>query len=448
MRCAKNLSFEECEMQILRQAIDVIDKVKGENLIENPDIQTIIKIVENFIKDKKLICYGGTAINNILPEEDQFYNKQREIPDYDFFSPNALQDARELANIYYKSGFKEVEAKSGIHKGTYKVFVNFIPVADITYLPSSLYKTLLKESIVKNQIHYSPPNYLRMSMYLELSRPQGDVSRWEKVLKRLRLLNKHYPINKNVNCEKINTEKVFEKQNEKISILIKNNAIDQGLVFFGFMASNNYNENNTNYIPYYNLLSLKPQLSSILIKEDLENNNIKNVSIKHRKQIGEIIPNHYQILINNKTYAIIYEPLGCHNYNIINIDNRNVKIATIDTMLSFYLAFLYVKRPYFKNENIICMSDYLYKKQQKNIRKNKGLFKRFTVNCYGTQDTLETMRSKKAEMYKKLKKGTKEFNEWFLRYIPQQEEYIKKQKNKTMKKNKPKKSKTMKKNKV
>ena len=32
-----------------------------------------------------------------------------------------------------------------------------------------------------------PPNYLRMAMYLELSRPDGDVSRWEKVLKRLTL---------------------------------------------------------------------------------------------------------------------------------------------------------------------------------------------------------------------------------------------------------------------
>ena len=33
-----------------------------------------------------------------------------------------------------------------------------------------------------------------MSMYLELSRPDGDVSRWEKILKRLILLNKHYPL--------------------------------------------------------------------------------------------------------------------------------------------------------------------------------------------------------------------------------------------------------------
>ena len=53
-----------------------------------------------------------------------------------------------------------------------------------------LYK---KDSIQVAGILYAPPNYLRMGMYLELSRPAGDTSRWEKVLKRLTLLNKNYP---------------------------------------------------------------------------------------------------------------------------------------------------------------------------------------------------------------------------------------------------------------
>ena len=44
------------------------------------------------------------------------------------FSENALNDAKELADIYYKKGFIDVEAKSGQHHGTYKVFVNY-PVA-------------------------------------------------------------------------------------------------------------------------------------------------------------------------------------------------------------------------------------------------------------------------------------------------------------------------------
>ena len=63
--------------------------------------------------------------------------------------------------------------------------------------------------IVKKGIRYAPPDFLRMSMYLELSRPDGDVSRWEKVQKRLVLLNTHYPL-KGYDCDKIEYQRGFE----------------------------------------------------------------------------------------------------------------------------------------------------------------------------------------------------------------------------------------------
>jgi hypothetical protein len=420
MKCPKNLSFEDCELQILRQSIDKLENIKGFDLVKNPDIQIIISIVEKFLRDNKLICYGGTAINNILPEDKQFYNKNTEIPDYDFFSPNALDDAKKLADIYYKSGFREVEAKSGIHHGTYKVFVNFIPVADITYMPNSLFKRLMNKSIIKNRIYYSPPNYLRMSMYLELSRPKGDISRWEKVTKRLQLLNKEYPIkNDSIECKKTNNG-LTNGINNKIQNTIKIIALDNNLVFFGGLSLNKLGY--ISHQPIY-LLCDSIDKHSILIKESLENEKIKNVTIKRHNNIGEIIPKHNEIVVNKKIVVILFEPLGCHNYNII--ENTKMRIATIDTMLSFYLAFLYSGRDYFDNNSIICLTDYLYKKQIKNIRNNKGLYKRYTLDCYGVQETIETMRAKKAEMYKKIKKRSKEFNEWFLRYIPHQEEYKK-----------------------
>ena len=46
-------------------------------------------------------------------------------------------------------------------------------------------------------------------MYLELSRPNGDVSRWEKVLKRLTLLNKHYPL-RGKNCSEEDIQRLFQ----------------------------------------------------------------------------------------------------------------------------------------------------------------------------------------------------------------------------------------------
>ena len=164
MLCNKQMSFEECELAILRQAVDSVDQIEGEELLRNPEVKEIITIVEDFLRKKKLVCYGGTAINALLPSDDQFYDPAVELPDYDFFSTTPMEHAKELADIYFKKGFTKIQAKAGIHAGTFKVFVNFIPVADITYLVPELFKTIKKEAVSINGIFYSPPNFLRMLM--------------------------------------------------------------------------------------------------------------------------------------------------------------------------------------------------------------------------------------------------------------------------------------------
>ena len=239
----KGLTFQECELAILRMAVDKAEEKMAKRVVNSDDIKKMIAIVEDFIKVKNLICYGGTAINNILPIEDQFYDKDVEIPDYDFFTPDALNDAKELANIYYKNGYTDVEAKSGQHHGTYKVFVNFIPVADLTQFPKEIYNALKKDAIRVSGILYAPPNFLRMSMYLELSRPAGDTSRWEKVVKRLTLLNKNHPLT-SINCNNIEFQREMsnKKAEDEIYENVKNTLVNQGVVFFGGYAISLYSQ--------------------------------------------------------------------------------------------------------------------------------------------------------------------------------------------------------------
>jgi hypothetical protein len=428
--CDKSMSFQECELAILRSAIDKAEERSGRAVANSAEVKKIIGIVENFIRRKKVICYGGTAINNILPKADQFYNTEVEIPDYDFFSFNALNDSKELTDDYVKAGFLEVEAKSGQHKGTYKVFVNFIPVADITFLHKEIYKAVKQEAIKIDGILYAPPNYLRMSMYLELSRPAGDVSRWEKVLKRLTLLNDNYPL-KSKHCDDIEPfqrEMINKEDEDKIFEITRNSFINQGVVFFGGYAVSLYLHymprqlhKKLEKIPDFDVLSEDPKKTAEILKERLKDAGYKAKIVK-RKEIGEIVAPHYQIMLGADTIAFIYKPIACHSYNIITIDKQPVKIATIDTMLSFYLAFLYSDRNYYDTERIVCMAQFLFEVQQKNRLQQKGLLRRFSISCYGHQETVEEMRAEKAEKFKELKdhkkKQDKEYEEWFLRYRP------------------------------
>ena len=426
--CDKKMTFSDCELAILRAAVDEAEEQQGRKTANSPEIKRIIGIVEDFLRQKQLVCYGGTAINNILPKQDQFYNKDIEIPDYDFYSSNALSDAKELADIYVTNGFQEVEAKSGQHHGTYKVFVNFIPVADITNIPKELFNAIKREAVKVAGILYSPPNLLRMNMFLELSRPAGDISRWEKVLKRLTLLNRHYPLSAK-QCASVQFQRQMEDSEYADNIYdnVQQTLIDQGVVFFGGYALSMYSQympknlkHKLEKIPDFDVLSEEPMLTAQIVKERLSDIDVKNVKIIKRPGVNEVIAPHYEIKVGQDTVAFIYEPLACHSYNIVKAGGYDVKIATIDTMLSFWLAFLYINRPYYDTDRILCMSKYLFDVQEENRLAQKGLLKRFSINCMGHQKTVEEMRAEKAEKFNELKdkKRDTEYDEWFLRYRP------------------------------
>jgi hypothetical protein len=424
--CDDKMTFHECELSILRHAVDKIEKQEMEKKVSSDDVVKMIAILEKFLRRKKCICYGGTAINNILPEQAQFYDKALEIPDYDFYSPNALADAKELADNYKAAGFSDIEAKSGVHHGTFKVFVNYTPIADITYLHPAIYKSILRDAIRIDGINYAPPDFLRMGMYLELSRPAGDVSRWEKVLKRLTLLNAHYPLKQSGECSVDD----FGKKETKLSKMyfeVRDTFIDQGVVFIGGYASRLYSryapgsqKTTLKSIPDFDVLSETPDKCADAIVGRLETAKFANIRKVPHPPIGEIVPEAIEIRVGNESIAFIYKPIACHNYNVIESNGRKTKVATIDTMMSFYLAFYYTdKSPDYKRR-ILCLSTYLFDIEQKNRLVQKGVLKRFSVSCYGKQPTLETMRAERMAKFEELKdkRGTPEFEMWFLNYNP------------------------------
>jgi hypothetical protein len=205
-------------------------------------------------------------------------------------------------------------------------------------------------------------------------------------------------------------------------------------------------------IPDFDVLSEEPETTLEILKERLKDIGETHVKIIKHSPIGEIIPDHYEIKVNNDTVAFIYKPIACHSYNEISNKqhHQHIRIATIDTMLSFYLAFLYADKPYYDPDRIICMSKYLFDVQQKNRLEQKGLLKRFSITCYGHQQTLEEMRAEKTDKFKELStnRGSKEFEEWFLSYRPGQNSGSKGNLNNTFSQKKYRKNTTIKKRKL
>lgn len=424
----KKVSMEDMEKVILNTHLNSLELESQRNMVDSQEIKNMLEIVKDFIKKKHLVCYGGFAINELLPENDKIYNKEIDLPDYDFFSSNALNNAKELADIFFKKGYENVEAKTTVHHGTFKVFVNYIPIADITGVEKSLFKTIQKKAIDVDGLLVTDPTFLKMAMYLELSRPEGQIDRWPKVLTRLNLINKYHPYPEEV-CGKISYDENKKDQNH-IYETLKTAFIDKNVVFLGQYANSHYSKyikdkkdkKTFEKIADYDVLAENPREVAEYAMSKLK--KYGNVKIKKREKYGETIPEGYEIILDNDILAIIYTPLNCYNYNVISENNRNVNIATIDTILSYYLAFTYGNAKIHDTNRLLCIAKHLFEIQEEHKLSDKGVFKRFSKPCIGKPESLNDLREIKSKKYEefikdgKNAKNSNEFEEWFLNYKP------------------------------
>ena len=226
---------------------------------------------------------------------------------------------------------------------------------------------------------------------------------------------------------------------QQLYVVTRDTLINQGVVFFGGYAFGLYSKYSNgkykmNEVPDFDVLSEDPDRTAMIVKEQLMQNNFKKVKIVRHKQIGELVPERYEILVGPETIAMIYKPIACHSYNKIQINNNEVNVATIDTILSFYLVMIYLDVELNYNR-LICMANFLFEIQAKNRLNQRGLLKRFAMTCNGKQSTLEDIRAEKALKYKEFKDGKvkrDEYDMWFLKYNPG-EKQIKAKHNKTRK---------------
>lgn len=403
-------------------AIEKIAEIAQEQIDKenatNPIVKTALSIVEDFIKSNRVMCYGGTAINNLLPKEDRFYDPEKDIPDYDFFSETPQIHAAKLADDLVAAGFKSVEVKPGVHLGTFKVFSDYIGVADISHLDKPIFEKLWKNSIEKESIRYVPPNFLRMSIYLELSRPKGDVSRWKKVYSRLMLLNKHY----NVECPAIDAKMNDNYLTPEVKEDIEKLLIKETIVLLGFNASILQQKPTDKWMLPLDVL-VTPEKREDTAKKFLDIFEPRlgfKLKLKDIPQYGELIPPHTDIddPKSGNTVIRIYETEACHSYHKAP---SGLMIASIPTLLQFFFAILYAPEHFLEEmpeQRFLCTAQRLVEMANDNIHRRYKLLT--PITCLGKQKTLVDMRVEKSKMYEELSKNksSPEFLEYFFTYAP------------------------------
>jgi len=389
------------------KAQEIIDKTEA----SNPLVHKMMGIVRKFIQHNRVLCYGGTAINNLLPKEKQFYNPETDIPDYDFFTETPQKHAKQIADLLVKAGIPNVEVKPGVHLGTFKVFADYTGVADVSSMEHAVFKKLWAESIEKDGLHYVPPNFLRMSVYLELSRPRGFVERWTKVYKRLKLLNDEYPI-ECPGADPVHEEAMTPELVKKVEAFLSK----ENVILMGFNAETRHGSGRTWKLP----------LDILVTPEhfDMTVDKVKDIFGQARREdfaeYAEILPAHSDITHKNTLLARVFETDACHSYHPLE---NGMRIASIPTLLNFFFAMLYADNEFIEHTSkarLICAAQELVDMAD---NAGKRRFKLLTpTECTGKQKGLPDMKEERTKLYSQLStnKNSKAFLKYFFTYTPKQ----------------------------
>lgn len=397
----------------------------------NPLVRKMISIVRQFIETHRVMCYGGTAINNLLPERDQFYDFSKEVPDYDFFSETPQIHAAKLGDRLAAAGFASVEVKPGMHLGTFKVFADYIGVADISFMDKAVFRKLWDQSVVKDNIHYVPPNYLRMAVYLELSRPKGDVSRWNKVYGRLQKFNKAYPMT----CPKEESNAADRFMDESTRKHMKEIMVKEGAMLLGFNASMlQETEKPAKWTFPIDVLATPEKRGKVTKAFKDYFSKHESVKAKEYPEYAELLPARTDIKDTGSglTLVRVYETTACHSYHQTK---GGLLVASIPTLLQFFFAVLYASKEFAESvpeQRFLCTAEHLVNLADHHKNRRHAILT--PITCLGKQKSVVDMRVEKSELFEKVArdKTSREFLEYFFSYTPTSKSKTERQKTRTM----------------
>lgn len=397
-------------VELVRAAAEEAAEYQERFAAEDTEARKIVDIMERFLRFKGRVVYGGAAINAHMSPANKFYDPRLNLPDYDFLTPDPLQDCADLIVTFQREGFIDVEAKFGIHEGTYKIFVNFRAAADITYMPPEYYKRIESDAVVIEGIRYASENYLRMNMYLELSRPAGMVSRWEKVYERLLLLNAEHPLRAGrcVADPLGELSAAGSKKHKHIDATILHDRLVGAGIAAGaiFLSGASYLRGEE---PRPDEVVMMMALKSADLVEALRHISGSSLKVKHYDAQGELLPARTELYKGKTLVAVVFETVACHSYVTLS-EPAGYRLASIDLLIQMYYALYFAELDDYVPVRLLCviqdLIDLESTRRRDAVKSGAAAHDVFPLECVGHQPTMpelkkahrDRVRQKRAEL--------------------------------------------------
>jgi hypothetical protein len=240
-----------------------------------------------------------------------------------------------------------------------------------------------------------------MLMFLELSRPRGEVGRWEKVFERLTILDKVHPLLK---CKNQYPQITTSKEAERARPIIIRYMIKKNRVFMGADIHSIYKasgEGKSTQTRTHFLLQGKSPVVFFSPSADIDAHVISDLTgSKIREILGyqNILPAMLILEKDSQVVAVIVQEEACHSTITIPLTKgRHLKMASLDTLLTFLIGLYY--RPdslLMTQESLLCwIRQYIDLSNRYKTRPTK-LFPAFSIECSGYQTTFASLLRAKA----------------------------------------------------
>ena len=407
---------------------DNIDRIKEESHYEyrknnEPTLEEtskVCKLIINFIRRKNRVVYGGYAQNLLIMhknKDDVFYKEidgafynWPDLADIEFYSPNPIEDLIELTEELYSNKFNNIEGAGGQHAGIYKIFVNFLPYCDISYIPAFIFNTM---PIIKiDNIKCTHPHFMMVDAYRIFTDPMTSFWRLDKTIRRFQKIFKYYPIDQSENNKNIEM-----KQNTETDDFIRKNIIHKSkLVVIGFYGFDYYikksiEKYSLNNYSYYELISTELEKDAKIIFKKLKDKFGSNITVKEFFPFFSFMDRRVEFYYKNSLFLRLFgNNARCivYNYSEIKITNFGTfNLVMMYLYFDYYLAF--INKDKINTKLYSTLIGKFYNARNKFLDDNNltviedSPFKDFTYKCYGAQ--IDPKRIERLDFVEKRKKN-------------------------------------------
>lgn len=421
--------YTETDINVFKTNIgDVLTKIENLVLEEyaptKAEMIQVQQIILDFIKKKKRIMYGGTALHLAIIEKNisgSFYKSDELfLHDLDIYSPDPIHDIVNICNILHKKKYKQVYAREAIHNESYSITVHQKTYCDISYVPNNIFNKLPYMTI--NGFMIAHPYFMTIDYLKIFIDPILAANfRWEKAFERYYALQKYYPLPHSTTIIELDLfgPKMTKYIYEKLSKWCENNNT---IIVTGFMAYNLYYKISQIQKPYITSLEI-PYIECISI--DYINDVLKIINLlmeidKTKVSIIEYYPFftftnfRTDILFDGRTVIRIYENLSnlctpyiLHNNIIYGTFQFNLRMCICNAIISRVFVGGKMESVYYAiSSHLIQMRKY-YLDNTNQTFFSETVFKDFVYKCIGfTQNA----RIDKEEEFAKSKRIAFKYN--------------------------------------